>query len=114
MDDMDYSKDCKCKKTDNLASFYAKDKRLKASVFHCIQKRRQSDMVVYPNKMVKSYVTRKLPQVLKANEFDMGDIDKIFASHWLDERNVVYGTKCNKVCVWLLCIHCNLTQPLPT
>lgn len=86
-------------RNNNMASFGRKDKRRvsKNSVFHWIQKRKLSDMI-YPNKMLKSYVTRKLPPIFQAKEFDMGTIDKIFASHWLDERNVVYGTKCNKVC----------------
>ena len=105
---MDYSEDCKCKKNDNLTSF-SKEGKSKASVFHWIQKRKQSDMVMYPNKMLKSYVTRKLPQIFQANDFDMGTIDKIFASHWLDERNVVYGTKCNNVRVRTVHIECNFS-----
>ena len=93
--------DCTCINQNNMASLGRKNKRRgsKNSVFHWIEKRKQSDMF-YPNKMVKSYVTRKLPQAFQAKEFDMGTIDKIFASHWLDGRNVVYGTKCNKVWFW--------------
>ena len=87
---------CTCNQS-NMASFGRKKKASKNSVFHWIQKRRQCDMI-YPNKMLKSYVTRKLPQLFQAKEFDMGSIDKIFASQWLDESNVVYGTKCNNVC----------------
>lgn len=74
----------------------------KNSVFHWIQKRKQSEMVIYPNKILKTFATRKLPPVFQAKDFNMGTTDKIFASHWLDERNVVYGTKCNKVSFALL------------
>ena len=87
---------CTCDRK-NMASFRGKKKASKNSVFDWIQNRKQCDMV-YPNRMLKSYVTRKLPQLFQAKDFDMGTIDKIFASQWLDERNVVYGTKCNKVC----------------
>lgn len=74
-----------------------RQKAYKNSVFRLIQERKRSERV-YPNKVLKSYVTRRLPQVFRAKEFKMGTIDKIFASHWLDDKNVVYGTKCNKVC----------------
>lgn len=68
------------------------------TVFDFIHIRQRSE-VAFPNKLLKPYVTRKLPDIFRPKEYDMGSIDKIFASHWLDLKNVVYGTKCNKVCV---------------
>ena len=67
------------------------------SVFNFIQGRKQTELPL-PSQLINPYVARKLPEILKPTEYDMGTIDKIFASHWLDTRNVVYGTKCNKVC----------------
>ena len=95
------SMDCSCIHHNSMALYGRSGKRRAAenSVCRWIQKRQRSD-IVYPNDILKSYVTRSLPQIFRAKEFNMGTIDKIFASHWLDERNVVYGTKCNKVCLW--------------
>ena len=43
--------------------------------------------------------TRKLPRILKENEFNLQatSVNKIFCSQWLDERRVLMGTKCNRV-----------------
>jgi len=43
--------------------------------------------------------TRKLPSILKERTNNISDsrINKIFCAQWLDERNVLMGTKCNKV-----------------
>lgn len=68
------------------------------SVFGFVQKRSRSDMA-FPNKLLTPYVTRKLPGIFCAKDYNMGSIDKIFASHWLDCKNIVYGTKCNKLCI---------------
>ena len=43
------------------------------------------------------FCARKLPTVLKEKELDVGQLDKIFSSAWLDNKNVVCGTKCNSV-----------------
>ncbi|XP_028399193.1 DDB1- and CUL4-associated factor 12-like [Dendronephthya gigantea] len=88
-----------------------RNKAYKNSVFRLIQERKRSGGV-YPNKVLKSYVTRRLPHVFRAKDFTMGTIDKIFASHWLDDRNVVYGTKCNKLCILDTCSGKSSTIPM--
>lgn len=43
------------------------------------------------------FVSQQLPAILKEREFKLGKINKIFASKWLNDSQVVFGTKCNKV-----------------
>ena len=42
-------------------------------------------------------ISQHLPAAIKENELSFGEVDKIFAAHWLDESHVICGTKCNKV-----------------
>ena len=44
-------------------------------------------------------VSRRLPHLLREKTLDIGKTDKVFASEWITEEEVVVGTKCNKVCV---------------
>lgn len=50
------------------------------------------------------HFTCRLPTILKENEFDLSEtkINKIFCAQWLDDRSVILGTKCNKVCFLLI------------
>eukprot|EP00842_Homolaphlyctis_polyrhiza_P006318 jgi/Hompol1/6688/HPOL_002538-RA len=45
------------------------------------------------------YIARKLPAALRETEFYMPNNDKIFASVWLSDDEVVVGTKCSKLIV---------------
>ena len=51
-------------------------------------------------------LSRRLPSLLREKPLDIGRTDKVFASQWITEEDVVVGTKCNKVrvCVRVPCI----------
>lgn len=46
-----------------------------------------------------NYFSRRLCSILKENVYDLSKsgINKIFCTQWLDNKNVILGTKCNKV-----------------
>ena len=46
-------------------------------------------------------VSQRLPHLLREKALDIGKTDKVFASEWITEEEVVVGTKCNKVCALL-------------
>ena len=48
-------------------------------------------------KIVNDYISRRVPGLLTEKEYSVGNINKIFASHWLNDTQIAFGTKCNKV-----------------
>ncbi|TPX39276.1 hypothetical protein SeMB42_g04923 [Synchytrium endobioticum] len=48
---------------------------------------------------ISSIVARKIPSLLREREIDMSGLDKIFASAWLSDKEVVVGTKCDRLFV---------------
>ena len=48
------------------------------------------------------YGTRRLltGAVLRERKVDLTAMNKIFCSQWLNERQIVFGSKCNKVCLF--------------
>lgn len=51
-----------------------------------------------PSPELGRYVSRALPPLLREQQYSLSpQINKIFAAHWVSDRQVVLGSKCNKV-----------------
>ena len=58
----------------------------------------EGDRAHCPDPDVGRYVSRALPPLLREQQFALSpQINKIFAAHWVSDRQVVLGSKCNKV-----------------
>ena len=47
---------------------------------------------------IQNNLAKKIPYMLGENKVNLGEVDKVFASEWLSEDVVIFGTKCNQVC----------------
>ncbi|KAK3583565.1 hypothetical protein CHS0354_026154 [Potamilus streckersoni] len=68
-------------------------------VFLFIQKRELGLRRAPPMDSVNKYMSHHMPGLFREKECNVGNINKIFASQWLSDKQVVYGTKCNKLIV---------------
>ncbi|KAI6657431.1 DDB1- and CUL4-associated factor 12 [Oopsacas minuta] len=64
------------------------------------------------SKSIQELAAKKNVSTLKEYCNDLGDSNKVFCSHWLDNRNILCGTKCNKL--WLVDSETNYTYQIPT
>ena len=49
---------------------------------------------------LRDNLAKKVPYMLAETKIHLGEVDKVFASEWLSEDVVIFGTKCNQVCMW--------------
>jgi hypothetical protein len=50
-----------------------------------------------PCRLVEPYLSKQLPSLLKETPYDLKEINKIFAARWINDHQVILGSKCNKV-----------------
>lgn len=52
-----------------------------------------------PHDVINDYVSQYMPRLFQEREFKLGKINKVFTSQWVNDKQVVFGTKCNKLVI---------------
>lgn len=68
-------------------------------LYQHINKRQFGYFLPFPKKTASDFVSRNLPKIYKERQFKLGEINKIFAAQWISNKQVLFGTKCNKVMI---------------
>ncbi len=58
-------------------------------------------MDIEEEKCISEFVAKRIPKLLVECEFDTTGLDKIFASVWFSKSEVIVGTKCSKVVLYI-------------
>ncbi|KAK7116122.1 DDB1- and CUL4-associated factor 12-like [Littorina saxatilis] len=67
--------------------------------FQYLQRRQYGPVRADLSAMYADVVAQQIPSTLKEKEFELGAMNKIFAAKWLNDKQVVFGTKCNQLVV---------------
>lgn len=67
------------------------------NVFDYISIRQELGVARLVDGVREHHLAHHLPNAMIEKELSFGQVDKIFAAQWLDEYNIICGTKCNKV-----------------
>lgn len=86
-----------CTKDDQLSDFNLKSFPGKDILFFTHKYRPIGCRAQKPETLIGQYLSNRLPILLKETEYNLQRINKIFAATWVTDRQVVFGTKCNKV-----------------
>lgn len=76
---------------------YGLVQNISLEAFHYLQLRQYGQHRHDPSPLFAEYTSHQVPGLLHEHEFDMGTMNKIFASKWLNDKQLVFGTKCNQV-----------------
>ncbi|XP_076464961.1 DDB1- and CUL4-associated factor 12-like [Babylonia areolata] len=75
------------------------DPKPSANTFGYLTSRQYGHAHANPLGVYEELVSKRLPHVLDETEFQLGTMNKVFASQWLNDKQVVFGTKCNQLVV---------------
>ena len=69
------------------------------SIFDYVHKRMSTVLPRVPRETIGNFLSGYMPSLFQEKEYNIRKINKVFASQWLSDKQVVIGTKCNKVSI---------------